>query len=475
MSKHKSTPPLSPEKYIRTRARTLPLGLCYINEKWKETGMGFVLVTRKHTNGNLTFGGFQVDLHCLGVKDAFCNFNFSPVEIDNLIQRKNSSGAGDSMIEIDYVLAHNIIYGAVEFAEDLGFKPHKNFDLAQKILEEDDEKIELIEIEFGLNGIPAVYLGKEQHPQNIIAQLERSVGRGNFLVMDPENKFRKYVDLPDSENEFYPECDEIEEEEENDDDLPVIDKPFDELTEEDFEDAYSGRKKFSACNLFMIAFAMMVTDVSKKERKEIDQIVERIESWNISDEIVDELSYMESDEEVKLLKALAILVESDAAKAIQSLLEAIKKFPGNLSFYELLNACYKSTGETDLLFQLNEEICRKFPDDVMSTGSYLHLLILSNKMVEFDKQMHPSFDIHKQFPGRTCFTPIEMLSFLVPIITYYFEKGEIQKAAAYTFELTNYDWEGFAEKAANLYFELVGARILETLPNKKSWWKKSGQ
>lgn len=84
--------------------------------------MAFVLVTRKHVNGNLTFGGFQVDLHCLGVKDAFCNFNFSPVEIN-----------------------------------------------------------------FGLNGVPAVYLGKEQHPQNIIAQLERSAGSGNFLIMDPDN------------------------------------------------------------------------------------------------------------------------------------------------------------------------------------------------------------------------------------------------------------------------------------------------
>ncbi|MEI6899265.1 MAG: hypothetical protein WCL00_05265 [Bacteroidota bacterium] len=59
--------------------------------------------------------------------------------------------------------------------------------LPQNILEKDDEKIELIEIEFGLNGMPAVYLGKEQHPQNIIAQLERSVGRGNFLIVDPDN------------------------------------------------------------------------------------------------------------------------------------------------------------------------------------------------------------------------------------------------------------------------------------------------
>jgi len=42
------------------------------------------------------------------------------------------------------------------FAEDNDFKPCKDFELTKNILEEDDEKIELIEYEFGKDGKPFV-------------------------------------------------------------------------------------------------------------------------------------------------------------------------------------------------------------------------------------------------------------------------------------------------------------------------------
>jgi len=45
----------------------------------------------------------------------------------------------------------------VEYAEELGFNPHKDFNLVKNILEEDDEHIDLMYIEFGLNGVPAIY------------------------------------------------------------------------------------------------------------------------------------------------------------------------------------------------------------------------------------------------------------------------------------------------------------------------------
>jgi len=178
---------LSPEKYIRTRARTLPLGACYINEHWEESGMAFILVSRRHINGNITFAAFQIDLHCLGVKDAFWSFNVSSLEVKELIKKQDLTMNGeDPMIEVDYVLVHNIIYGAVEYAEELGFNPHKDFNLVKNILEEDDEHIDLMYIEFGLNEVPAIYIRKEQHSKNIIAQLDRSVGQGNYVIIDPE-------------------------------------------------------------------------------------------------------------------------------------------------------------------------------------------------------------------------------------------------------------------------------------------------
>ncbi len=143
---------LSPENYIRTKARTLPIYKCYVNDEWNKSGMANIIILRRHTTGNFTFGVYLVDLLALGTKDTFCNFNQPQTVLSTILGRAN-------FIEIDYNLAHNIIYGANEYAEEHGFKIHKNFtNLTQYILEPDDEKIPLIDVEFGKNGKPLVII-----------------------------------------------------------------------------------------------------------------------------------------------------------------------------------------------------------------------------------------------------------------------------------------------------------------------------
>ncbi|OFX57392.1 MAG: hypothetical protein A2046_06355 [Bacteroidetes bacterium GWA2_30_7] len=141
---------LSPETYIRTRARNLPIDKCFINQNWKETGIASIIVSRKHTNGNFTFGVYLVDLFALGTKDSFYRFNTAPDILEELKERMSK----ELVEEADYVLVHNIIYGANAYAEENGFKVCKEFILTQFILEEDTEDIELIEIEFGKDGKP---------------------------------------------------------------------------------------------------------------------------------------------------------------------------------------------------------------------------------------------------------------------------------------------------------------------------------
>lgn len=140
---------LSPEKYIRTRARNLAIGTCYINENWKEAGEAFIVVTRRHTNGNLTIGFYLVDIFALGVKDTGYKFNQSPAEVNEFFQRFTLQHE-----EANYLLVHNIIYGAIEFAEEYGHTPHKDFHVTRFILEEDDERVPLVDIEFGRDGEP---------------------------------------------------------------------------------------------------------------------------------------------------------------------------------------------------------------------------------------------------------------------------------------------------------------------------------
>ena len=147
---------LSPEKYIRTRARNLPIGTCYINENWKEAGEAFIAITRRHITGNVTYGIFLVDLYYMGVKDVGYWFNQTPGEFAEFLKRfdTDSNPSGMHIIEAEYNIVHNIIYGGVEFADEQGIEPHSDFQVGQFLLEEDDERIPIIDIEFGHNGQP---------------------------------------------------------------------------------------------------------------------------------------------------------------------------------------------------------------------------------------------------------------------------------------------------------------------------------
>lgn len=144
-------PQLSPLNYIKTKARTLPIYKCYVNENWKENGMANVVVIRQHINGKFTFGGYLVDIFALGTKNTFFNINQPQSVIDDLLSRQK-------FIEIEYNLAHNIIFGGNNYAKEHNFKIHKDFEAVSKyILELNDEKIPYIEVEFGKNGKPVLF------------------------------------------------------------------------------------------------------------------------------------------------------------------------------------------------------------------------------------------------------------------------------------------------------------------------------
>ncbi|MCK9613600.1 MAG: hypothetical protein WC401_09320 [Bacteroidales bacterium] len=149
---HKKQQKVSPENYIKNFSRNLPIDKCYINVNWQEIGLASIIVTRLHKTGKYTIGIFLVDIFALGTKDSAYKFHIDKNEVDEIVEKANEA----EMIETDYVLVHNIIYGANAFAEDNGFKFCKDFNISQYILEEDTEDIELIDIEFGKDGEPFV-------------------------------------------------------------------------------------------------------------------------------------------------------------------------------------------------------------------------------------------------------------------------------------------------------------------------------
>jgi hypothetical protein len=188
---------LSPENYIRQKVRNLPIYECKVNAGWEEERMAQVLITRNHANGNITLGFYLVDLGCLGVKDSFYRFNISPDEYTDMLEKFEDRMPFD---DISYTLAHNIVYAGVQYAEELGFKPHKDFtSVTRFMLEEDTDEIELMEIEMGGEDGKPLYINagfdSEVRVKQILAQLEKSVGVGNF------NYLLQVGDLEDDDDE----------------------------------------------------------------------------------------------------------------------------------------------------------------------------------------------------------------------------------------------------------------------------------
>lgn len=190
---------LSPENYIRKKARTLPLFECLVRSDWEETKMTAVVIARQHINGHITACSYVVDLACLGVKDTMFLFNVTPLDYSDFKEKLNAS---TDMIEVDYPLAHNIILAAVEFAAEFGFKPCKEYESITKfMLEEDTEEIELIEIECGKNGKPFYIQGPfedDVRARQIMVQLEKTAGRGNYdFVWGADDEFADQFDDDD--------------------------------------------------------------------------------------------------------------------------------------------------------------------------------------------------------------------------------------------------------------------------------------
>jgi hypothetical protein len=82
-------------------------------------------------------------------------------------------------------LAHNIIYSAIEYAEELGFKPCREFTQTTSFfLEEDTDDIPLIAIECGGKDGKPLYVntGRETpaRENQILSHLEKTVGKGNY-------------------------------------------------------------------------------------------------------------------------------------------------------------------------------------------------------------------------------------------------------------------------------------------------------
>ena len=402
----------SPENYIRQKARTLPLFECRINSDWEESGLANITVARKHTNSNITMGLYLVDLKCLGVKDAHYFFNISESqyrEILNDTEEQMETGP------VSYTLVHNIVYAGIEFADDFGFKPHKDFtSVAQYILEEDTDDIELMEIECGEKGRPLYVQGpldNDTRARQIIAQLERSAGPDNYdFILEADESYWK--------------DDDDDEEPEEEEDFEMQEAKFGELTTTEklnlIEKLINRIEKLSDEEKEDFGYLSDSITDSYIDFDEADTIYEKLSQKileiEITDELSDELLGIEPGSDInrkewgKQFLEIYDLTSENVKKAEKKLKKLQKEMPENpavcfleLSILETKNStAYEN--KLDLYYQ-------QFPDYPLLKLFWVTHLCLTRRTLITENLFNKGPE--EFFPGKTTLHKMEMYHYLL--------------------------------------------------------------
>ena len=169
--------PMTVRGLIR-QAREYPIAGCWTMDGWQKAGIAVVVVARRQPNGNIVFGCYMVDCYCLGLKNTFCNADIpaGAFHRDYLPKMFRESRP----VPISPALAHEIIYGGIEYAARFGFRPQRDFKDSQYILDLPDQHPRSGTVEFGKDGKPFYIQGPYDNVDAIIRQLKRTAGEGNY-------------------------------------------------------------------------------------------------------------------------------------------------------------------------------------------------------------------------------------------------------------------------------------------------------
>ena len=425
MAKNKKQPNvqlLSPENYIRQKARNLPVYECYINSDWQKMKSVEIVISRIHANGNLTAGAYMVDLLCLGVKDTLYLFNAPKEEYEDMLETLSENL---DMIKTDYVLVHNIIFAANEFAAELGFKPHKDFtSITQYLLEEDTDDIELIEIECGHKGRP-LFVKTENTPEaqasRIIKQLEKSAGAGNFDVIYGEDIDE--MDFDDEPDEGWGLEDEYN--------LMTYEEKinlFRELSVNGLEDINDDDKQ----RIVALADSIYYMDICMDDK--VDDFCNR---WAVESEMtIDKEPYTAellsqepgrtiTEEEEFELDELDMLM-NDKSRKVEKCLNELKKKWGDIAYLNYRELKYLELHKPKEYEKKIEDYCTRFSSfPLFKLEKFRHTIIKSTKT---DKVNLIPFEVI--FEGRSSITESEMFEFQMTKLLLLITRGKINELEA---------------------------------------------
>lgn len=333
------------------------------------------------------------------------------------------------MIKVNYATVHNIILGAWDFAEDIGFQPHKDFLKTTRFFLEDDDNVPFIPINFGKNGKPFyIHKGNEDKRKvnKILSTLKKNLGEGNYDFIDAadEDYFQEEVDNIDyTDSALYDET--VEE-------FEKLDEQFKHLSYKEkaklFLDSYFNTEKE-----FDIMFAYLQNNLFFKilNKEKIEKHIEEIEKYINEDFLYIEEYFINKLSKFKLSNDVIESIiywenEFDSAKDALKAIQNIEKKTGSNEFTTLYTAEILSQIDNKRYNSLIVDAHNTYPDSILISLMYLDQQVTiskSSKQIEF-----PEYD--ELFNNVDSITDTAILQYISLKLLYTSQVGDKEYCGA---------------------------------------------
>jgi hypothetical protein len=162
---------------LRSKA---PIMECIMAKTLESQGLGYVIIARRISTGEILLSNFLVDRYCLGVKDCFAQFVYASQYQEML----NGMTERDmEFTRIDAPSARRLVEDAVAFAARYDLNPHPDYRTAQLIFGDIDASAGQQLVEMGRDGKPFYISGpfeSERDSMEILRKLGAARGQGGF-------------------------------------------------------------------------------------------------------------------------------------------------------------------------------------------------------------------------------------------------------------------------------------------------------
>ena len=159
-----------------------PVHECLFSETLFELGIGNVIIAKMMPTNRIGMGVFLLDVYCLGVKNAF----YANLKLDEYNEKKRKFASESDLEIIHPSCARKLIEGGVIYAEQFGFKPHRDFKVIKQIFGEIDPGACPRAFDYGCDGKPYYVAGPHDTPQKteaILNTLLKKCGPGGYDYM----------------------------------------------------------------------------------------------------------------------------------------------------------------------------------------------------------------------------------------------------------------------------------------------------